>query len=369
MEFDNNKIKFKIAISKIKEENDVVMKNKTKNILKTVVTAVAGILLSTGMVFAGVKVYENIWKTPEKVAFGTMEITEEAKQENISEEKAKQIAIDKLNEIGFNSNIVKTNHYKEATSNKITYRFITENNYEISINGKTGEFYDIWNENLNTQDTNIYITEDEAVEIANKYYKLFGYKEGEYEITRIWSNNNEGSGKGAGFRIDITYNKKYGERYNPYECINIVVESKIRDIDLFRATNIPFDNNDIVITEEEAIQIALEEDKKVTTEKIVDTKAKLMIVKMNADSYERVNSKDKYYTEKQTADYPIEEREYYQVEERIRNAWVVVITYEDNYGDDIVKRYTEGSYSYFVDSTTGEIIGGHPMDYNFYFQN
>ena len=33
MEFDKNKIKFKIAISKIKEENDIVMENKTKNIL------------------------------------------------------------------------------------------------------------------------------------------------------------------------------------------------------------------------------------------------------------------------------------------------------------------------------------------------
>ena len=34
MEFDKNKIKLKIAISKIKEENDIVMENKTKNIIK-----------------------------------------------------------------------------------------------------------------------------------------------------------------------------------------------------------------------------------------------------------------------------------------------------------------------------------------------
>lgn len=363
MEFDRNKIKLKIAISEMKKENDMVMENKIKNIVKTILTAAAGILLSTGVVFAGVKVYETIWKTPEKVTFDTMEITEEAKKENISEEKAKQIAIDKLNEIGFNSNIIKTDHYKEATSNNITYRFITENNYEISIDGKTGEFYDIWNENKNIQDRNIAITEEEAIEIANKYYKLFGYKEGEYEITKIWSNNKEGSGKEKGFRIDITYNKKYGERYNPYESINIVVESKIKDIALFRVIHHPFDNNDIVLTKEQAIQIALTEDKKVTNHKIANTKAELMVVKMNADSYQRTNHKEKYYTEMQTVNYPIEERDYYKVDERIRNAWVVVITYEDNYGEDVVKRYTEGSYSYFVDSTTGEIIGGHTLDY------
>jgi hypothetical protein len=39
----------------------------------------------------------------------------------------------------------------------------------------------------------------------------------------------------------------------------------------------------------------------------------------------------------------------------------VEITYEDNYDGDIVKRYTEGVYNYFVDCTTGEIIGGEPI--------
>ena len=42
MEFDKNKIKTKIAISKIKEESDIVMKKKTKSVFKTVVTAIAG---------------------------------------------------------------------------------------------------------------------------------------------------------------------------------------------------------------------------------------------------------------------------------------------------------------------------------------
>ena len=131
MDFDKNKIKTKIAISKIKEENDIVMENKTKGILKTVATALAGVILSTGVVFAGTMVYENIWKTPEKIELSSgdfeeiTKITEESKKENMSEEKAKEIAINKLNEIQFNSNIVGTNHYKEYDSNKIWYRFDT----------------------------------------------------------------------------------------------------------------------------------------------------------------------------------------------------------------------------------------------------
>ena len=159
MEFDKNKIKLKIAISKIKEENDIVMENKTKNILKTVATAIIGILLSTGVAFAGSKVVEKVWKTPEKIQLSSgddeelTKITEESKKENITEEDAKKVAIEKLNQIGFNSNIIGTNHYKEIDSTKIMYRFDTKDNYEITIDGQTGEFFDIWNNNKNTQDT------------------------------------------------------------------------------------------------------------------------------------------------------------------------------------------------------------------------
>lgn len=369
MEFDKNKVRLKIAISKMKEENDIVMENKTRNIFKTVVTATIGIVLSTGAVFAGSKVIENIWKTPEKVEMisGDFEeitkITEESQKENITEEKAKEIAISKLEEIGFNSNIVGTNHYKEFNSNKIWYRFDTEDNYEISIDGKTGAFYDIWNNNTDIQDCTKEISEEEAIEVAKQYYRLFGFKDGEYEITRIWSNNNAGSGEGSGYKIDIEFDKKYGEIYNPYERISIAIESKNKDIDYFRVENIPFDNNEMIVTEEQAIQIALEADKKIETNDIVETKAKKMVVKMNADAYDRMNDKNKHYEAMQTVDYPVEERNYYKMENKVRNAWVVVLTYEDNFGEDTVRRYTEGEYSYFVDCTTGEIIGGATMDY------
>lgn len=363
------KLKTKIAISQIKNEEEKAMNKKGNFIFKNIGIAACVLMSLTGVVFAGSKVIENIWKTPEKVQIssGDLEeitkITEESKQENMTEEKAKEIAINKLNEIGFNSNIVGTNHYKEFDSNKIWYRFDTEDNYEISIDGQTGEFFDIWNNNRNIQDTKKYMTEEQAKELANKYYKLFGYKEGEYEITDVQSVNNEGNDKGPGFRMTVTYNKKYGDVYNPYEYISITLESKNMEMDMFRVDNIPFDNNEVVITENEAVNIALKEDEKIETNKVESTKAKLMVVKMNADAYNRINDKDKYYEAMQTPNYPIEERNYYNVDDRVRKAWVVVINYEDNYNGDIVKRYTEGEYSYFVDATTGEIIGGHTLDY------
>ena len=64
LDFDRNKIKLKIAISKIKEENDIVMESKKRNFLKVVATTMASVVLCSGVVFAGVKVYENINKKP-----------------------------------------------------------------------------------------------------------------------------------------------------------------------------------------------------------------------------------------------------------------------------------------------------------------
>lgn len=370
MDFDKNKVRTKIAISKIKEENDMAIENRRlKGVFKKVATVMVGIVFSTGVVLAGNKVYEAVWKNPEKIQLSysdfedNTKITEESKKENISEDDAKKIAIDKLKNVGLNYDIVGTNHYKEYDSNKIMYRFDTKDNYEISINGQTGELFDVWNNNKNSQDTSKYMTENQAKELANKYYNLFGYQDGEYEIAQIKSVNNEGTGVGPGFRMTVIYNKKYGDVYNPYEYIVITLESKNMSLAMFRVENMPFDNNEVCISESDAIDIALKEDEKIDMPKVESTKAELMVVKMNADAYDRINNKEKYYEAMQTPDYPAEERNFYKVDDKIRRAWVVVINYENNFGEDIAKRYTEGSYSYFVDATTGEIIGGHVLDY------
>ena len=156
------KLKIKIAISKIKDEEEIAMNKKGKFVFKNIGIAACTLMLLTGGVFATSKVIENIWKEPEKIENVTDQITEESKKENITEEQAKEVALNKLKEIGFNTNIVNTNHYKEMDSDTIIYRFNTEDNYEISINGKTEEFETIWNLNKDQQDCNIEITEEEA---------------------------------------------------------------------------------------------------------------------------------------------------------------------------------------------------------------
>lgn len=356
-----NKLKTKIAISKLLDEEKLYMKDRKRFIIKYTSIAACLIIALSTVTFAGNKIIEKIWSNPKLIKNPTSEITEEAKKENISEEEAKKIAINKLKEVGFSTNIIETDHYKEIDSNTIMYRFITDDNYQISIDGLTGEFFDIWNHN-DIQDINKKISKDEALEAAKKYIKLLGYNLDDYMLTNVIVNNNDRD-EVYGEKIDFDFCKKYGDTYNPYEYIGIGIESKNKDFSYIRVANKPFDNNEVKISKEDAINIALEIDKKIATNKVISTKAEKMIVKMNADAYDRINNYEDYYKKVQTPGYPTQDRNYYLVEEKIRNAWVIVITYEDTFGDDISKRYTEGMYSYFVDCTTGEIIGGDSMDY------
>lgn len=355
-----DRTKLKIAISNLKNKENAM---KKVNIYK-IATVACFMFAFTGVVFAAQNVIEKIWKEPEKVEVPTIQITEESKQQNITEEQAKEFAINKLNEIGFDSNVASTNHYKNIETNEITYRFVNEDNYEISIKGKNGEFYDLWNQNKNIQDRNILITADEAVEKAKDFCILFGYNPENYLVTEVQTVNDNAEDKSLGFRFNIVFSKKQGNTYNPYDIIAIAIESKNKDFAYFRVDSTPFENNEILISKEEAIQIALNEDAKIITNKVTETKAVQMVVKMNSDAYKRIKDKEQYYDEIYYK-HSVEERDYYKVDEKIRNAWVVVITYEDTFGEDEMRAYTESQYSYFVDCTTGEIIGGHVMDYTY----
>ena len=80
----------------------------------------------------------------------------------------------------------------------------------------------------------------------------------------------------------------------------------------------------------------------------------LDIVKMNGYEYLRENDFEHYYESRTIPLYPIEKLEYYRVEEKIRKVWKVKLEFEKN--KDL--SYQEDSFTYFVDTTTGEIVGG-----------
>ena len=70
------KLKTKIAISQIKNEEEKAMNKKENFIFKNIGIAACVLMSLTGVVFAGSKVIENIWKTPEKVQISSGDLEE-----------------------------------------------------------------------------------------------------------------------------------------------------------------------------------------------------------------------------------------------------------------------------------------------------
>lgn len=348
------KVQDKIAIFEMNKE-DKKMKQSTKKIMNIAATVVVTIGLSVGTVYAGTIIYEKIWKEPTRIDLSEDKITDEIINKSISEEEAKKIAQDKLIQVGLTAEkITGTDHYRESGTEKLNYRFITDN-WSITINGQTGEFYDL---SLNTYDKSVEdytMTKEEAIEVGKQYYKDLGYKEGEYEfaeIVPIWEN---------GGNYSARFYKKYGDLYNKAESIWIEFYAKEHQLHGYSVENHKCENNPIEITKEEALQIAINEDKKIENRPIVKTNAELRIKEMNAEAYARLNNTEEYYKPMTTPDVPSEEIVAYSTEGRIRTVWVVVLEYEDEEAD-IVNKVAKGQYSYYIDSTTGEIIGGDSSD-------
>ena len=348
------KVQDKIAIFEMNKE-DKKMKQSTKKIMNIAATVVVTIGLSVGTVYAGTIIYEKIWKEPTRIDLSEDKITDEIINKSISEEEAKKIAQDKLIQVGLTTEkITGTDHYRESGTEKLNYRFVTDN-WSITINGQTGEFYDL---SLNTYDKSVEdytMTKEEAIEVGKQYYKDLGYKEGEYEFAEIvplWENGGSYSAR---------FYKKYGDLYNKAESIWIEFYAKEHQLHGYSVENHKCENNPIKITKEKALEIAINEDKKIENRPIAKTNAELRIKEMNAEAYARLNNTEEYYKPMTTPDVPSEEIVAYSTEGRVRTVWVVVLEYEDEEAD-IVNKVAKGQYSYYIDSTTGEIIGGESSD-------
>lgn len=346
-------------------------KNKIIEFTKVCATACAGILIAGGVSFAGHELYQKIWKDPERIS------VEEAKQESIkekqyiTEEQAREIAKNKLKELGFlNEEIIKTIDEPNQTKMLESYCFKTNNKWIISINAITSEF-----ENLNFGDYNkewekYTITRKEAIEVAKAFYNQFGYKEGEYKLVSLRANDKNGKGNGeSGYEFYAQFSKVYDGLTNRYETIEIDFLAKDKQLYNYIVLDNKFENNPIEITKEQAIEIAKSEDRKVETKDIIETNAELRIEKMNSNAYARLKYTDDYYKPMMQTDVPDNERYLYKTDNRVRRVWVVVFNYAEKNDENksefenLAERTQKGQYSYFVDCTTGEIIGGDSSDY------
>lgn len=353
------KAQMKIAISNFEKEEENMNVPK-KNILKFVATFIISIGVTSGIVFGGISAYEKIWKEPQEYKF-QKEVTKEDNENCISEEEAKNIGISYLTKIGYiNDNMNSIKLIQGKTTETIIWD-LNVGSLSMTIDGLTGKIRSInipsWANDLSKAKG---ITVEEAQRTAKELlgkYKTENTNE-EYELLSLKGNDEKPENSYIWY---AEFYKMYDGLVNPKERVLIGFIPTINELYCLEITDIPYENNEQIITKDEAIKIALEKDKKFEdNSKVKNIIAQIKIEPMNPSVYLR----EKYGKEYESGNlnkerisensYKIKDNVVYcKTEERVRKVWRVNLEYNVSINSEDLRYYT-----YYIDATTGEIIGG-----------
>ena len=350
-----SKSRMKIAVSEFEGED---IKMPKKNLPRLVATFVVATTLTGGLVYAtGNTIYEKIWKQPESYTI-TQNVTEEEKANCISEEEAENIGNSYLKKIGLSDESIQSlGLTKEFLSNENVWNMGSQK-ATLTIDGETGKIKSV---NIPTWEYKIPydygISREEAREVAVELLQKYRPEDdnGEYELVSLKRNNEQDE---EAYIWYADFYKKYGDLINPAERISIGWVPTINGLYSLSIDANAYENNEQKISKEEAIKIATEKDQQIETNRTIEeTKAEIRIKQMNENVYLRENFKEEYENGtlnlEKTGENTYELKDdavMYKTEERVRKVWCVVVIYNSD------EPYY--AYTYYIDSTTGEIIGG-----------
>lgn len=175
----------------------------------------------------------------------------------------------------------------------------------------------------------------------------------EYEICYI-SNNNSDDEKKA-YLWYIWFAKKYDGLFNEGQSVSITLIPQINFVESLNIKDEQFENNPIVISESEAIQIAKQKDEQINNEnyEIKEVKSKLAIRQINAEVYLKENGIETRNEQKVLEDGTIISYDPYKRNGKWRKVYVVEIIY--------LNRPFGQTRKYYIDSTTKEVVGGEDI--------
>lgn len=298
------------------------------------------------------RLIEKVWNTPKEYnsidEYIEDENTKELNKEQINEEEAKNTGIEFLNKLKIENIQIKSIELKKGYNSKIeSYYHITFNNgINILIDALENKVFNLYNTEFNEQSMGDNIGENQAKDIANEVYETLNLSEN-YELI---------SAKEEQYHLwNVEYNKKYGETCNRFQNISIsfkVINNSIKYKSILIEDE-KFDQNDVIISKEKAVEIAKEKENQLSKIDIGDVTAQLSIEKLNTTIYELENI-EKY---DENTNYIL------QPDLKIRNVWKVRINHINPKNENEYQSYNyylkdNFDKEYYVDATTGEIIGG-----------
>lgn len=342
-------------------------------ITRAIITSVTTIIIITGVGVAGFIAYDKIWKNPEKYTYEEIQETiaegnNVGEVENlITEETAKQNATTIMNNLGYNNETIKSITLQKDINNndKPYYNILTGNNENegiaIKINANTGDIISFANNNFQNIDikTNT-ISNEQAKEYSSQIIEKVGLENNEYQFTNCSQQQITYSGQVKNVWV-VTYYKLYDGIYNPYEVLTnsfVIKDNKIEIGSIVETSDGIYENNPTVITEEEATQIAINKEKELTNKEIESTTAEIGIRKMNSYIYMLENNVENGFEDEKNDENIIIDKN------KVRKVWKICI----NHNKELLKNISDLEYlrqankEYYIDITTGEIIGGRELE-------
>ena len=349
----NTPVEYEQTIQNAMEINN---NSKILNLFKTIISILIGILATSGIVFAGYITYETIWKKPQEIMSNDFEITNEDKSNVLEDIILEEKAIAELEKLGYKKITIKEHEIiKDTYYSKLYYRMAAnpqENNDELNImlDAKSGDFISFGILNKENQPTQYRSTIDDVKETAKKLLLDLNLITNEYKITKVSGNFMEDNTEKSS-SYQVWFAKEYEGIINNYQEVCIEFIPVINKIILLNVANEDFNNNPIEINKNDAKKIAEDKNSILFKELAVDNiEISLGIEKMNEKIYIQENGIDEKTTfEIENGETIIGDK--YKKDLMIRKVYKVKFNYKEN-ADKYI--YTE----YFVDTTTGEIIGG-----------
>lgn len=343
-------------------KNGLNRKKKHYSWAKIIVVSCASFMITAGVVYAGTKVIESIWKEPKKIEGYMVEetITKEEKKNLISEIEAKNKAKEILKKFDYKNEEIKMIELdKNMTNYKINWCVETNNGITLDFDANGGKSLALFNDSILEKDIEKYhTTKEEAENIARNLCKNFGYNLDDYTYVEIDTNKEKIE---ESYIWYVNFYKKYNELVDRYNGISIAFIPEINEIYYFIVYEENYENNPVEVAEEKAKEIALNEEKKTELGyEIKNTETELAIVSMNGEAYARTNNYKQFCEQRNIIDYPEEKYIEYRTDKHIRKAWKVTIEYKLS-GKNLFKENFNNQdlgYVYYIDATTGEVIGG-----------
>lgn len=355
-------LSYEYAIKKVFSNKE---EKTRKPIMLRLATMTSCLVMVCTVVMATTYIIDKIWKEPVTISQEQeeknvkQEITEKEKSTFIGKDKAIEIANEIIGKLGYKDVKVSEAELKRGYDAEYSSHYILRaNNILININPENGKleyFGDISISNQNIECDEI--TEESVKEIATNIYDRLGIfdEDKNYEIVNS-KKTNMVSGGYINNLYEVNFAKVFNKNYDDSSLSTIcfaVCNGNVLISSITGVKNNNFENNPIIITQDKAIEIARDKEKEFSSLEITNINAELSIEKMNIFIYCLENN-------------ITNENGELRVEDISRNVWVVNIEHDKetkpkNSEIETVKELYNKKY--YIDATTGEIIGGEQSEF------